>query len=270
MTDAAGGAETLAGEVQEQAPAPADLPRVFTVREAHHRILDPFTPEKLAILGKALRLRSGQTMLDLACGKGETLATWAREHGIHGTGVDLSSVFVRAARERAWELGVSGAVTFIQADASGYVAERPVDIASCCGATWIGGGVPGTIELLERSLKPGGLVLIGEPFWRRRPPDEAAVRGSMAQSIEDFAVLPRLVEQFVALGWDVVEMVLADQDSWDRYVAAQWMTMRRFIDEHPDDELTPRFRAELDTGPARYVRYQREYLGWGVFVLQRR
>jgi hypothetical protein len=29
-------------------------------------------------------------------------------------------------------------------------------------------------------------------------------------------------------------------------------------------------RAELDTAPARHVRYQREYLGWGVFVLMNR
>lgn len=29
-------------------------------------------------------------------------------------------------------------------------------------------------------------------------------------------------------------------------------------------------REELTTGPARYTRYQREYLGWGVFALMRR
>jgi hypothetical protein len=29
-------------------------------------------------------------------------------------------------------------------------------------------------------------------------------------------------------------------------------------------------RAELDTEPARYVRYRREYLGWGVFALLKR
>lgn len=29
-------------------------------------------------------------------------------------------------------------------------------------------------------------------------------------------------------------------------------------------------RTELDTEPARYARYQREYLGWGVFALMAR
>jgi hypothetical protein len=29
-------------------------------------------------------------------------------------------------------------------------------------------------------------------------------------------------------------------------------------------------RAELATSPARYARYQREYLGWGLFALMDR
>jgi hypothetical protein len=65
-------------------------------------------------------------------------------------------------------------------------------------------------------------------------------------------------------------MVLADQDSWDRYVAAQWLTIRRFLDTHPDDELATQFREELATAPLHHVRHQREYLGWGVFVLMDR
>ena len=44
----------------------------------------------------------------------------------------------------------------------------------------------------------------------------------------------------------------------------------RWLDAHPDDELTGQMRAELATAPARYARYQREYLGWGVFALMDR
>lgn len=51
------------------------LPRSFAIRESSHRILDPYTPEKRATLGAALRLSPGATMIDLACGKGETLCT---------------------------------------------------------------------------------------------------------------------------------------------------------------------------------------------------
>jgi hypothetical protein len=46
-----------------------DLPRQFTIRESSHRILDPFTSDKLAAPSAALPLREGSQVLDLACGK---------------------------------------------------------------------------------------------------------------------------------------------------------------------------------------------------------
>ncbi|MDT0268432.1 methyltransferase domain-containing protein [Streptomyces sp. DSM 44915] len=247
-----------------------DLPRIFTIRESSHRIHNPFTPGKLAALGQALHLPPGTRVLDLASGSGEMLCTWARDHGFTGTGVDISSRGVEKARARAAELDVADRVTFVHDDAAGFVADEPVDLAACVGATWIGGGVAGTVELLARSLRPGGLMLIGEPYWRREVPDEATARACHATARADFLPLPGLVEQFGALGYDVVEMMLASQDSWDRYQAAQWLNLRRWLDAHPDDELAEEVRAELTTEPVRYTRYQREYLGWGVFALMGR
>ena len=247
-----------------------ELPRIFTIREQSHRVINPIDPPKLGLLGRVTGLRPDTTVLDLACGKGELLCTWARDHGIRGTGVDLHPPFLAAAHERAQELGVTEQLRFVHADASAHVEAEPVDVAACLGATWIGDGPIGTLRLLERSLRPGGMALVGEPFWRKDPPDQAAVEGSHARTREDFLPLPELVEAFGAAGWDTVEMVCADQDSFDRYVAAQWLNLRTWLDAHPDDELAPEVREELTTSPARYTRYQREYLGWGVFALTRR
>ncbi|NLF15748.1 MAG: SAM-dependent methyltransferase, partial [Lentisphaerae bacterium] len=68
----------------------------------------------------------------------------------------------------------------------------------------------------------------------------------------------------------VVEMVLADQDSWDRYEAAKWLTMRRWLEANPGDPFATEVRATLNAEPERYVTYSREYLGWGVFALMAR
>lgn len=104
----------------------------------------------------------------------------------------------------------------------GYVAAEKAGVAACLGATWIGGGVAGTIELLAKSLLPGGILLIGEPYWRQLPPTEEVAGECLAGSISDFLMLPELVGSFGELGYDVVEMVLADQEGWDRYEAAKW------------------------------------------------
>lgn len=247
-----------------------DIPRIFNITESAHLIHNPITPEKLATLGAALRLEVGARVLDLGSGSGEMLCTWARDHGITGTGIDMSQLFTEQAKRRAVELGVAGRVEFIHGDAAGYVSEEKARVAACVGATWIAGGVAGTIELLARSLRAGGIILIGEPYWRQLPPTEAVAKGGLAHSTADFLTLPALLASFGHLGYDVVEMVLADQDGWDRYEAAKWLTMRRWLEANPDDELANEVRAQLTTEPVRYATFTREYLGWGVFALMPR
>ena len=247
-----------------------DIPRIFNITESAHRIHNPFTPEKYATLGAALRLQPRARVLDLGCGSGEMLCTWARDHGIKGTGVDMSALFTEQAKLRAMELGVADRVRFVHDDAAGHLAEDKVDVAACIGATWIAGGFAGTAELLARSLRPGGIILIGEPYWRQSPPTDEVAQCCQAHSIADFLMLPELLAAFGALGYDVVEMVLADQDGWDRYEAAKWLTMRYWLEANPGDELATEVRAQLTSEPVRYATYTREYLGWGVFALMPR
>jgi SAM-dependent methyltransferase len=247
-----------------------DIPRIFNITESAHRIHNPFTPEKLATLGAVLRLESGTRVLDLGSGSGEMLCTWARDYGITSVGIDMSRLFTEQAKLRAEELGVADRVEFLHGDAAGYVADEKVGVAACVGATWIGGGVAGTIELLAKSLCTKGIILIGEPYWLRIPPTEEAAKGCLTNGISDFLILPELLASFGNLGYDVVEMVLADQEGWDRYEAAKWLTMRRWLETNLGDDMAKEVRAKLTSDPKRYASYTREYLGWGVFALMAR
>ena len=106
--------------------------KLHEIAEGSHRILNPFTEEKLALLGEICHLKPRMQQLDLACGKGEMLCQWAQRWGIRGVGVDISQVFLAAARQRAVELGVTDQVTFVEADAGHYVAEAAhFDVVSC-------------------------------------------------------------------------------------------------------------------------------------------
>ena len=191
------------------------------------------------------------------------LCTWARDHAIGGLGIDMSPLFTAQAKQRAAALGVSDRVTFLHSDAAGYVAERQYDVAACIGATWIAGGVAGTVAQLARSLKRRYATYRGTR-WRKVPATEEQARACGVSAVADLLPLPALVATFGELGYDIVEMVLADREGWDRYEAAKWLTMRRWLQANPDDEFAAEVRAELNAAPLRHVTYTREYFGWGV------
>ena len=75
--------------------------RFHEIAEGRHRILNPFTHAQLQLLGEICGVHAGMRQLDLCCGKGEMLCQWSARFGLAGTGVDISPVFLQAARERA-------------------------------------------------------------------------------------------------------------------------------------------------------------------------
>lgn len=244
--------------------------RGHEIAEAGHRILNPFDDAKLDLLGAVCRPRPGWRLLDLACGKGELLCRWAARYGTRGLGVDLSEVFLAGARARAAELGVTDRVEFRHGDAAEAVRDGVgvgYDVVACVGATWIGGGLAGTVELLRPAMRPDGLMLIGEPYWADDTPDEAYA--GLGLDRDEFTTLPGTLDRLEAAGLRLVEMVLADGDSWDRYVAEQWWALDRWLASHPADHPdVPLVRDYLAASQRGHLRWQRRYLGWGVFVLR--
>lgn len=242
--------------------------RFHEIAESTHTLLNPFSEAKLTLLGEICSPAQGTRMLDLACGKGELLIRWARAYGVIGVGVDISEVFLAAARQRADELEVIDQVNFVQDDAAQYPQPfHEFDVVSCIGATWIGGGLIGTLELMKTALKPrDGLILVGEPYWHVIPDREIA--NSMDTEPDTYATLGNTLNRFESVGLELVEMVLADLTDWDRYEAKHWMAVDTYLREHPDDPEADALRAWMRKWRRNYLEYGRDYMGWGIFVLR--
>jgi hypothetical protein len=241
-----------------------DVHRYHAISEVNHRILNPLADDHLVLIGDICALHAGQRHLDLASGKGEMLCQYARRYGTTGIGVDSYDGCIDSANARARELGVDQAVQFVHEDASTYEAPPgSFDVVSCIGATWIGGGLPGTLRLMRAPVRSDGWLLVGECFWIDEPPP-AAKQGLGDECVDLAGTLAR----FDDAGIDLVEMVLANHDSWDRYRASQWLNVSNWLAAHPDDPEADDIRAQRDRSRRNYLTYERRYLGWGVFVLR--
>ena len=241
--------------------------RFHEISESRHRILNPLSPEKLRLVGEICALDDSMELLDLCCGKAEMLCTWAAAYGSSGLGVDISGVFLGAARQRAAELHVDHLVTLVEADAARYVVDVDTSfhVVSCIGATWIGDGLTGTLELMRPRVKLSGLVLVGEPYWIDPLPESTVVPG-VAEG--EFTSLAGTLDRFESSGFELIEMVAASPDDWDRYVAMQWKTVDDWLTSNPASPDAEALGEWIRATRRSYLTIERRHLGWAVFVLR--
>ncbi len=181
-----------------------DIPRIFNITESAHRIHNPFTPEKLATLGAALRLEPGTRVLDLGSGSGEMLCTWARDHGISGTGIDMSQLFTEQAKLRAEELGVADRVELIQAtlqdtSPTKRSVSQPVSVPP--GSV---GGSPAPSNSWRRASAPEGSSSSANPIggsYRRRKMLPGSVLPAQSPNFSCFQNFSRLSATSATTSW---------------------------------------------------------------------
>jgi SAM-dependent methyltransferase len=238
-----------------------DVHQYHRISESTHGIMNPLAPERLMLMGEACRLDSSSRILDLACGKGEMLCQFAARFGVTGVGVDIYGPLIADARARAVELGVADRVELVEGDAANPLDVGHFGVVSCLGASWIGGGLAGTLQIMLRHAEPRAWLLVGEVYWARPPSAELAARYG-----QPFADLAGTLDIFESAGVDLVEMVLTNDDDWDRYAASQWLNVANWLDANPDHPDAAAVRAERDESRRRYLTDERGTLGWGVFV----
>jgi predicted O-methyltransferase YrrM len=243
------------------------MPWWFAVAESKHELQNPTSPEKLRLLGERLSLRPGSHVLDVASGRGGPALVLAEAFGCRITCVERADEFVDVAAERVRDAGLEHLIEIVHADARAFPLEPELyDAALCLGASFVWDGLPGTLAALAPAVHRGGFVAVGEPFWRSWPlPD-----GFDPETGDDFGTLVETVTRFEAGGLEVVTLITASEDDWDRYESLHWLAVEEWLHEHPDDPDAARFR-QLNRGfRERYLRWQRELLGWAIVVGRRR
>jgi SAM-dependent methyltransferase len=160
-----------------------DLWKYFAVGHEQHIFCNPLSEAKVDELVALLALPNEARVLDIACGKAEFLVRTARRWKCSAVGVDISPYFVADARAKVKAAGLESAIEIVESNGSEYGGKpSSFDAAACLGASWIWGGLEGTLRALSSWAKPGGLVVVGEPFWRTTPSPDHLEAAELTES----------------------------------------------------------------------------------------
>jgi ubiquinone/menaquinone biosynthesis C-methylase UbiE len=123
----------------------------------------PGGPELTSRLARALRVRAGNLVVDVASGPGTSAIQVALETGCEVIGVDLAAGSVAAATRRAEKAGLADHVRFVQGDAEALPLDNEsADGVLCECALCTFPDKPTAAGQLVRVLKPGARVAISD------------------------------------------------------------------------------------------------------------
>ncbi len=236
---------------------------IMSISHRYMEILNPSTPEKIIKLGKLLKLKKGNRIIDFGCGCAEPLVLWAEQFGITGIGIDISEDFCERARQKLASKGLSKQIEIVCSNGADYIFEEGVfDAATCIGATFIFGGYQKTIQTIKRAVRLGGRLGIGETHWLSTQihPEYAQKQATTHTEAE----LARLTRDE---GFELEYILRASSDDWDRYISDNWYGLIRWLEEnhtHPDyEQVFEHFRTDQDD----YLQFQRQYMSWAMYCL---
>jgi hypothetical protein len=110
-------------------------------------------------------------------------------------------------------------------------------------------------------VRPGGHVVVGEPYWRRLPLPEGYV-GRDAP----YTTLEGTVDVLESGGLRAVAIIASSKDDWDRYETLHWRAAEEWLATRQQDPEAAEIRALHETFKRSYLQHGREYVGWAMFV----
>ena len=114
------------------------------------------------------------------------------------------------------------------------------------------------------SRPSSGKLAIGEPHW---------LKGNVPQEYLDGSAPPGTLYEHEILqisneeGYDIEYIVRSSLDDWDRYNAGNWRGLVQWIHDNADHPERQDIIDHLRKNQEDYLRYEREYLGWAIYVL---
>ena len=235
-----------------------DMWKYYGILHRFHAFMNPLSEQKFERIISILDLSPGK-VVDIACGKAELLCRLAEAYDITGIGIDISPYEVQDALKKVASRDLTERIEIREGDGRTLeIDANSLSAAFCIGATWVFGGLSGTLAHLREWVKPGGLVVVGEPFRHT----ESSGEPGLNTHAENTAMGE-------GQGLTYLYSLGNTQSDWDHYTQLTNLSARKYADEHPDDPDVPELLETLAEDHRKYFEHERASHGWCVYVFMK-
>ena len=249
--------------------------KFYDITHRDHVICNPTSVTKFDELIGLLDLGPEPSVLDVASGKGEFIVRVAERfggpagQGVTGVAIDISPYCVADLRAKAASRIPAARLEVLEMDGGDYhPTAGTFGLASCMGGDWVYGGHRPTLRFLAQAARPGGLVVVGEPFWKKDPAPEYLAWSGLKR--DQFGSHSQNVETGEAEGLIPLLTLVSSDDDWDRYETLQWRAAARFADSNPEDPDVTELLTRVAKNRKEFLSWGRDTLGWALYVFATR
>ena len=246
-----------------------DIWKYYDITHKKHLVCNPMSQSKFESLFSLLNLKPNSKVLDIACGKGEPLVRLAELSNTSGVGVDISPYFIKDCEKKKNERVPNSDIKLLEMDGAKYKSENNelFDLTMCIGACFVYGGLIGTIIALKKMTKPGGMIIIGEPYWLKEPDDEYLKMSGLKK--EEFNSHYKNIDTGEKEELNCIYTLVSSHDDWDHYETLQWWSAYDYVTVNPDDPDNSELLNKINKAKTEYLLYGRDTLGWAIYVFKR-
>ena len=208
-------------------------------------------------------------MLDIGSGKCGWLARIADSYNARCIGVEPAKLFADEARRLHATLIRDGRLEVVESDANSFLKSRPgrtFDAALCVGSSHAFGTYILSLEALASCVKPGGIVVMGEGYWKKKPDPEylTALGGEESEMTSHAGNIRAAIDR----GYTPLWCCTVTDDEWDEYEWGYSRGIETFIRENPDDPDAAPMIEKSRSWRETYITWGRDTLGFGLYVLR--
>jgi len=231
----------------------------------------PTSNETADGLVRRMELRSGGIALDAGCGMGEFLLRVVAHHEIQGLGIDQDPRCIAAAKAAAAARGLAARCEFRTGDVKALEEKAGAfDLGICIGSTHAFGAgeaaYPNAIDCLKNLVRPGGLVLIGECYWKQQPvPEYLKLIGEPVGVYRDHAGNISFGEE---RGLVPIYSAVSSDEEWDDFELQHHTKAMAEAEARPDDATLAARLSRSRRWRDGYLRWGRSTMGFGMYLFR--